>query len=172
MKAICLPRRNRPSFRAFCSTRLTFFLKCEFWMILCNAEAIFASNISKFGKFFPTSDIARIFISSNESTFSTSLIHNVASERKSEQELTWVLNLIFLHEKWCGEFIELKLRYLQYLLYSHGIVEFPLVRRNSWLTAFLQSSALVLCYQFVLHISRQVALHLSALGLHLWQLDS
>ena len=38
-------------------------------------------------------------------------------------------------------------------------VEFPLAKRNSWLTAFLQSSALVLCAQFVLHLSRQVALY-------------
>ena len=36
--------------------------------------------------------------SSTESTISTSLIHNMASERKSEQELAWVLNLIFQNE--------------------------------------------------------------------------
>ena len=34
MKAICLPRRNRSSFWAFLSSKLTFFLKWEFWMIL------------------------------------------------------------------------------------------------------------------------------------------
>ena len=43
MKAICLPRRNRSSFWAFCSSRLTFFLKWEFWMILFKAEAILAA---------------------------------------------------------------------------------------------------------------------------------
>ena len=40
MKAICLPRGNRSTFWAFCSSRLTFFLKWEFWMILFKAEAI------------------------------------------------------------------------------------------------------------------------------------
>ena len=42
--------------------------------------------------------IAMIFRSSTESTISTCLIHNIASEGKPEQELTSVLNHIFLHE--------------------------------------------------------------------------
>ena len=58
-------------------------------MILFKAEAIFASSISKFGKFFPEAD-REDFNSYNESTISTTLIHNIASEGKSEQELTWV----------------------------------------------------------------------------------
>ena len=37
---------------------------------------------------------------------------------------------------------------------------------------FLQTSALVLCSQFVLHLSRQVPLYLPAMGLHLWHMDS
>ena len=64
------------------------------------------------------------FGSSTESAISTSLIHNVASEGKSEKELSWVLNLIFQHtnDDGVGEFIKLKLRYLQSLLSSYGIV--------------------------------------------------
>ena len=42
-----------PLFWASCSSRLTFFLNWELWMILFRAEAIFSSNISNFGKFFP-----------------------------------------------------------------------------------------------------------------------
>ena len=38
------------------------------------------------------------FNSSTESTISTSLIHNMASEGKSEQVVTWLLNLIFQHK--------------------------------------------------------------------------
>ena len=80
MKAICLPRRNRSSFWSICSSRPTFVLNWEFWMILFRAEAILASSISKFGKFFPETD-REDFNSSNEST----MIHNIASDGKSEQ---------------------------------------------------------------------------------------
>ena len=47
-----------------------------------------------------------------------------------------------------------------------------LVGKKSWLTASLQTSALVLCSQFVLDLSRQVAVHLPALESHLWHFDS
>ena len=50
-------------------------------MILFRARAIFASSITKFEKFFPETD-RDDFNSSSESTISTSLIHNVASEGK------------------------------------------------------------------------------------------
>ena len=50
-------------------------------------------SISKFGKFLPED-----FHSSTESTISTSFIHNIASEGKSEQVVTWFLNLIFQHK--------------------------------------------------------------------------
>ena len=66
-------------------------------MILFTGEAILASSISKFGKFFPALD-RQDFYSSNESTISTSLIHNKASNGKSEQVVTWFLNLIFQHK--------------------------------------------------------------------------
>ena len=66
-------------------------------MILFKEEGIFACSISKFGKFFPAID-REDFNSSTESTISTFSIHNIASEGKSEQELTWVLNPIFQHE--------------------------------------------------------------------------
>ena len=41
-------------------------------------------SISKFGKFFPATD-REDFNSSKESTISTSLIHSIASDGKSEQ---------------------------------------------------------------------------------------
>ena len=98
MRAIRLPRGNRSSFWAFCSSRLTFFLKWEFWMILFKAEAIFASSISKFEKFLPATH-REDFDSSIESTISTSVIHNIASMGKSEKKVvTWFLNLIFQHK--------------------------------------------------------------------------
>ena len=56
-------------------------------MILFKAEAISASNVSKFGNLLPAID-REDFNSSNESTISTSLIHNMASDGKSEQAVT------------------------------------------------------------------------------------
>ena len=56
-------------------------------MITFRAEAIFASSISKFGKFFPEAD-REDFNSSSESTISTSLTHNIATDGKSEQVVT------------------------------------------------------------------------------------
>ena len=63
-------------------------------MILFKEDAILASSISKFGEW------KEPWLQRDEfkSTISTSLIHNIASERKSEQERTWVLNLTFQHE--------------------------------------------------------------------------
>ena len=81
----------------FCSSRLTFFSKCEFRMILFKAEAIFASNISKFGRFLSATD-RDDFKSSIESTISTSWIHNMASEGNSEEVVTWFRNLVFQHK--------------------------------------------------------------------------
>ena len=66
-------------------------------MIFFKAEAIIASGIQKFGKFLPAID-REDFNSSTESTISTSLIHNIASEAKSEQVVTWFLNLSFQHK--------------------------------------------------------------------------
>ena len=42
------------------------------------------------------------FNSSNEPTIPTSLIHNIVSDGKSEQVVTWFLNLIFQHKNDCG----------------------------------------------------------------------
>ena len=61
-------------------------------MILFKADAILSSSCSKFGTSSPAID-CEDFYSFTESTISTSLDHNVASEGKLEQELTWVLNL-------------------------------------------------------------------------------
>ena len=55
-------------------------------MILFTAEAILASSSSKFGKSLPAFD-RDDFNSSTESTISTSLIHDIDSQGKSEQEL-------------------------------------------------------------------------------------
>ena len=95
------------------------FLKWEFLMIVFNAEAILESSSSKFGKFLPAVD-REDFNSSIESTICTSLTHNIASEGKSEQELTSVLKLNFQKiNDMSGEFLKLKLRYLQSLLPNH-----------------------------------------------------
>ena len=92
-------------------------------MILFKAEAILASNISKFGKNFPAID-REDFKSSNESTISTSLIHNIASEGKSEQVVTWFFesNLPTEECRTCREFVELQFRYLLSLLSNHRIL--------------------------------------------------
>ena len=66
-------------------------------MILFKAEANLASSNSKFGTSSPSLD-REDGNSSTESTISTSLIHNIASEGKSEQELTWGSNLFVQHE--------------------------------------------------------------------------
>ena len=63
-------------------------------MILFRAEVIFASSISTCGKFFPAT-YREDFNSSDESTISTSLIHNIASDGKSEQVGTCFLNRNF-----------------------------------------------------------------------------
>ena len=65
-------------------------------MILFKEEAIFASSISKFEKFFPETD-REDFKSSSESTISTPLIHNMASDgnfRTSGQLDSWILSSI------------------------------------------------------------------------------
>ena len=54
-------------------------------MIFFKADVIFASRISKFGKLCPSID-RDVLRSSTESTISTSLIHNIASVEKLEQE--------------------------------------------------------------------------------------
>ena len=56
-------------------------------MILLRAEAIFASSISKFGKFFPAIDREDLD-SSNESPISTSLIYNIVSDGISDKVVT------------------------------------------------------------------------------------
>ena len=101
MEAVCLPHGNRSSFWAFCSSRLTFVLKWEFWMFSFRAEAIFASKFSKFGKSFRQTH-REDFHSSNESTISTYLTHNIASDGKSEQVVTRLLNLTFQTKNDCG----------------------------------------------------------------------
>ena len=107
-------------------------------MILFKAEAILASSISKFGKSLPSID-REDFKSSTESTISTSLIHDISFEGKSEQEVAWVLTLIFQYEN------------------DDGLGNFP-----NWCSDIC-SLRCTLCSQFVLHLSRQVALYSSAL---------
>ena len=87
--------KKRVLFLSFLFLQTDLLLEVRFWMILFSAEATLASSISKFGKSLPSID-REDFSSSTESTISTSLIFHIASEGKSEQELTWVLNLIRL----------------------------------------------------------------------------
>ena len=71
-------------------------------MILFSAEAILASSTSKSCIRIPLVD-DEDFKSSTESTISTSLIHNIASDGKWEQVATWFLNRTFQNQKYdCG----------------------------------------------------------------------
>ena len=88
------PSQEPVLFLGFLFLEANLLLNWGFWMILFRAEAIFASSISKFGKFFPITD-REDFSSSKESTISTSLIHNIASDGKSEPFETCVLNRVF-----------------------------------------------------------------------------
>ena len=54
---------------------------------LVYSRSNFRVQLFKFGKLFPETD-REDFNSSNESTISTSLIHNIASDGKSEQVVT------------------------------------------------------------------------------------
>ena len=83
------------------SSRLILLLNWELWMILLCAEAILASNTSKFGIEIPQVD-DEDRNSSTESTNSTSLIHCIASVGNCEQINTSVLNLIFQQAKVAG----------------------------------------------------------------------
>ena len=91
-----------------------------------------------------------IFNSSTESTFSTSLIHNIASEGKSEQVVTKLSeSYLPIHENDDGarEFIKWKFRYLLSLLSNHRTLwNIHKNERISWLTACLQMPTLGLCF--------------------------
>ena len=76
----CLPRRNRSSYWAFCSCRLTSLLK---WVGILDdlVQSTSHSRVqhSFFGKSLPSIDREDVH-SSTESTISTSLIHYIPSE--------------------------------------------------------------------------------------------
>ena len=94
--------------------------------------------------------------SSTESTISTSLIHNIASEGELEQALTWVLNLIFQNYQSCNSVDVLTL----------------LKGKNPRSKVSLQISALEQSLDFFLHFQRQVSLYYLVLGFRLWHFDS
>ena len=79
-------------------------------MILLSAEAIFASNTSKFGIRIPLTEYEDL-ISSTDSTIFTSSIHSIASVGTCEQVHTSVLNLIFQRANVAdvGEFVKMKI---------------------------------------------------------------
>ena len=118
-------------------------------MILFSAEAILASNTSKFGIEIPRVDDEDLN-SSTESTNSTSLIHCIASVSNCEQERTSVLNLIFQQGR---EFVKMKIRNLQSLLvYLHNSLKSLLHWRwlNLWLTVQTGISDLELVFVSIL----------------------
>ena len=119
-------------------------------MIFFREDAILASSTSKFGKWVPLID-RDDFQSSTESTISTSLTHNNASEGKLEQELSWILNLIFQHEnvEGVGIYQNEAPRFAVFADQPWNSVVYPLERKNSWLKVFLQNSASELCFQIV-----------------------
>ena len=80
-------------------------------MILFSAEAILASNTSKFGIEIPRVDDEDLN-SSTESTNSTSLIHCIASVENCKQVHTSVLIESYLPTSkccWRGEYVEMKI---------------------------------------------------------------
>ena len=113
MKAICLPRKNRSSFWAICSSRMTFFLNWEFWMILFRADAIFASSISELGK---------ILFRNRSRRFQLVQRINHLHFFDPQHSIRWKISTIgdlciesnFPHQKrlWIREFVELQFRHL------------------------------------------------------------
>ena len=101
----------------FCSSRLILLLKWELRMILFTAEAILASNTSKFGIEIPRID-DEVLTSSTESTNSTSLIHCIASVGKLRTSTYLGLEPYLPASKgcWCWELVKVKIRKLQSLL--------------------------------------------------------
>ena len=82
------------------------------------------------------------FESFTESTISTSLIHHMASEGEPEQTLTWVMNLIFQHEKrWrCGGICQIEApRSVVFVDQPRNSVRVTLLleRKNSLVDGFL-----------------------------------
>ena len=91
-------------------------------MILFNAEAIFASRISNFGKYFPQTD-REDFNSCNDSTTSTSLIHNNCIRWKIRTVVNWFLNRIFRPKGLeIMELAEMQFRNVLSLLPNHRIL--------------------------------------------------
>ena len=96
MKAICLPRRNPSSFWAFLLSETDLLLEVEI-----RDDLVQSRGDWKFGKFFPETD-RKQSNSSKESTISTYLIHNKASDGNFAQVMTWVLNRSFHTKNDCG----------------------------------------------------------------------
>ena len=130
-------------FLGFLFLQSDLLFELEFWMILFKAEATLASSISKVGN-LSTAIVRDDFNSSTESTITTSLIHNIESEGKSDQELTWVLNLIFQNIDDDGV-VNLSNGNSDICGLCCPAIEFCGISadiKKSWLTAFFQTSAL------------------------------
>ena len=102
MKAICLPRRKRSSFWAFCSSEADLLFELGILDDLVQSRGnLRGPSISKFGKSFPYTD-REDFRPSKESTISTSLIHNTASDGKIRTTWDLCFESCFPHQKWWG----------------------------------------------------------------------
>ena len=89
--------------------------------LVFRAEAIFASSISNFGKFFPQTD-REDFNSSKESNNYTSLIHNIASDGKIRTSSHVFFEFSTPKTIVDREFVELQFRYLLSLLSNHVVL--------------------------------------------------
>ena len=128
-------------------------------MSLFSAEAIFASNTSKFAIWIPLTDDEDLN-HPLKSTTSTSLIHSIASVGNFERVNISVLNLIFQQTKvaWLGKFV--RMRNLKSAvvvgLLQNSLKIFPHQGRlNFWLTVMTVISDLVLvfgCLTFTHHM--------------------
>ena len=162
MKAICFPRGNRPSFWAFCSSRLTFCLKWECWMILFTARAIFASCISKFRKSFPTTDREDFLsIQWTDRLHFVDPCHSFRLKMRTSSRLILECYLPKSKWMWSRVFIDLQLRYLLFFAITpQRSAETPPAFWNSQSTAFLQTSALEMCPYFARLLLRKRSLSL------------
>ena len=118
MKAICLPHKNQSSFWTSCSSRLTFFLNWEFWMILFRADAIFASSISKYGNSFRKLIARTSFLPIPQPSQLLWSITQLPTENQNNlRPVFWILFSTPI-----GEPVELQFRHFLSLLSDHVVL--------------------------------------------------
>ena len=130
----------------FFSSRLTFFLKWEFWMILFKEDAIFASSISSGHEYNP--ELGAMILSRSPTRPSPLLWSMTLPPRENRNKnLPGFLNLLFQHENVegvgnCQIEPPISAVFAVQPQNSVGMI-LLLERKNSWSMVSLQFSALV-----------------------------